>query len=331
MSFPENRQSNSSEGLQIPGLVQNQDQVEQLSFNVNPQTPAPAYSQAAPLSSPGLADMDTKRQPISQIGLIDPRTPPPTGAPGTTSALLLESKPAGTQALLDRPSLPNTTASRPPLVIRGGNKEAGRLVRPPQGRRHVISIAALILLVVITGGTLFAFSPLGHEVGFTPSTLGSNLVAGNNNPDLNLIAQATAVAVHHQQTDGYDPNAGGGGPIVTGGPHPWPVGVCTYWANSRHHALTGNWVTWTGNAYQWAQGARAAGWNVSSSPHVPSIMVLMPGVQGASGYGHVAVVESATGNTVHTSNMNWYTNGGGFNRVSYADFTAGPGVYFIWK
>jgi surface antigen len=199
----------------------------------------------------------------------------------------------------------------------------------------VIGIAALVLLLVITLGTLFAVSPLGREAGFSfnPQASGSDLArssGGGNN--LNLVAQqATATAIVHQQNDGYDPTAGGGGPVVTGSPHPWPLGVCTYWANLHYHALTGIWVTWTGNAYQWAQGARLAGWHVSSSPHVPSIIVLMPGVQGASGYGHVAVVESASGSVAHTSNMNWYTNGGGWDRVSYNDFTAGSGVYFIWK
>jgi surface antigen len=55
-------------------------------------------------------------------------------------------------------------------------------------------------------------------------------------------------------------------------------------------------------------------------------------VQGASAYGHVAVVESLVNSTtVHTSNMNWYANGGGWDRVSYYDFTTGSGVYFIWK
>jgi len=90
-------------------------------------------------------------------------------------------------------------------------------------------------------------------------------------------------------------------------------------------------VQWKGNADQWVMGARAAGWNVSTSPHVPSIIVLMPSVQGASAFGHVAVAESVVNSsTVHTSNMNWVQNGGGWNKVSYANFTVGPGVYFIW-
>lgn len=326
-STSENRQNSSVEGLQIPGLVQNQEPVEQLSFTVNPATPPPAIYQREPLSSPDLADADTARQPVSHPGVAGPLTP----VPGTTRALLLESQPAVTQALEQLRT--NTTSLRPPVLIQSTFSAPKGLPRPPQGRRHVIGIAALILLLVITGGTLFAVSPLGHEagLGFNPFLPGSSMARGGSDGALKLVQQATATAIVHQQNDGFDPNAGSGGPVVTGGPVSWPLGVCTYWANLRYHQLTGVWVTWMGNAYQWADGARAAGWNVSQTPHVPSIIVLMPGVQGASGYGHVAVVESASGNTVHTSNMNWYANGGGWDKVSYYDFTAGSGVYFIWK
>ena len=70
-------------------------------------------------------------------------------------------------------------------------------------------------------------------------------------------------------------------------------------------------------------------------PHVPSILVLMPYVQGAYGYGHVAIVESEDDNAspivVHTSNMNWFNGGGGWDRESNYDFTVGSGVYFVWK
>lgn len=326
-SLNENRQSSLSEGLQIPGLVQSQEPVEQLSFTVNPTTPAPALYQQEAVRSPDLADFDTARQPVSQAGAADPLTP----VPGTTRALLLESQPAVTQALEQLRS--NTSSLRPPVIIQSTYAKSKGFPRPPQGRRHVIGIAALILLLVITGGTLFAVSPLGREagLGFNPFSLGSSMAQGPNS-DLSLVAQqATATAIVRQRNDGFDPTTGSGGPVVTSGPVSWPVGQCTYWANFRYHQLTGVWVTWRGNAYQWAAGARAAGWNVSSSPHVPSIIVMMPGVQGASSYGHVGVVESVSGNTVRTSNMNWYTNGGGWNRVSYADLTTGPGVYFVWK
>src|SRR5258708_16043175 len=111
----------------------------------------------------------------------------------------------------------------------------------------------------------------------------------------------------------------------------WAGGECTYWANSYYHQLTGYWISWNGNADQWVAGAQKAGWNTSSSPHVPSVIVLMPGTQGASrAYGHVAVVESVTGNTVHTSNMNWYANGGGLHRAPHAAFTTRPRLYLPW-
>lgn len=374
MSSTEIGRNSSSEGLQIPGLVQDQDSVEQLSFTVNPLTPTPlstAY-QGGPASSPGLSELetapgpisqpglkdsqipqpisavysgdpqsspdvselDTARRPVSQANMLNTPTPLPASTAATTRALIPESQFAVTKELVDAHSASNTTALRPPVVIRGSNQRKARSIRPPQGRRHVIGIAALVLLLVITSGTLFAVSPLGRDAGLTfgnSQASGSSLIQGTKESNLNLVAQATATAVVHQQTDGFDPNSNGSGPVVTGSPHPWPVGVCTYWANLRYHQLTGNWVTWTGNAYQWADGARLAGWHVSSSPHVPSIIVLMPGVQGASGFGHVAVVESASGNTAHTSNMNWFANGGGYDIVSYYDFTAGSGVYFIWK
>ncbi len=383
MSKSENQQRSEADGLQIPGLVQSQEEVEQVSFLANPVTPPPAslsgeqngiyhptnVSQTLHPPSPlgiantplprmdsvdgsyNLADLDTTRHPTSQTAMG--YTPlPPTEAnalagmgkstltlqpveqtgeltqsnPGTTRTLSLHSQ-VGNPA-----SLPGTTASRSPMVIRKSYAQKDRLVRPPQGRRHVISIAALSLLVIITCGTLLMVSPLGRDARATLSGQpggGSSMIQSTQS-SMNLVVQATATAVVHQQNDGFVPASNSSGAILTGSPEVWPFGVCTYWANLRYHELTGHWVTWLGNAYQWVDGARLAGWNVSTSPHVPSIIVLMPGVQGASGYGHVAVVESASGNTVHTSNMNWYANGGRYGQESYYDFTTGPGIYFIW-
>jgi surface antigen len=59
-------------------------------------------------------------------------------------------------------------------------------------------------------------------------------------------------------------------------------------------------------------------------------MVLGPGVEGASYFGHVAVVEKVNSNgSVLTSNFNWYANGG-WDTLSYWTFTPGPGVSFVW-
>lgn len=320
MSSAENRQNSLSEGLKVAGLLEDEDTVEQLAF---PSEAPTSFFQSS---------SDLTRTPLPETNLSNPITP----TPESMSTALQHAQPAVTRTLTSTLLNPPTIPPRTPMVIKASNKKKPYSYRPPQGRRHVISIAVLVLMLVITGGTLLAVSPLGRELGLgfnpAPTSIPSYL-SDDSNGGLKLVSQqATATAVVHQQNDGFDPNATGTGAVVTGSPSSWPVGVCTYWANARYHELTGIWVTWIGNAYQWADGARQAGWNVSTSPHIPSIVVLMPGVQGASGYGHVAVAEKLVNSTtVSTSNMNWFTNGGGFNIVSYYNFSAGPGVYFIWK
>jgi len=260
--------------------------------------------------------------------------PEQTTSPGVTRVL----PEIHTGTLPPLSSRSSTTSLRQPVVIRATHKKGSGTIRPPKGRKWVISIAAISLLFVITIGTAFAVSPLGNEHGFAfgPLQMVAQLVHNNgNNPS--LVAQmATATAI--TRTDGFDPT---GSSTSSGSPPPPPMGggglnrfafgQCTYWANMRYHQLTGLWVPWLGNAYQWSYGAAASGWVVSSTPKVPSIIVLQPGVQGAGGYGHVAVVERINSDgSVYTSNMNWYSNGG-WDIVSYVTFTRGPGVSFVWR
>jgi surface antigen len=196
-------------------------------------------------------------------------------------------------------------------------------------RRLLVGVSAALTLVVVMAFALLAVSSLGRNVS---SGSGSQPASGHHKETPGTGASASATALIQQQHDGYDPNSNSNVTISNGQESlSWPVGQSTYWANSRYHQLTGYWVQWKGNADQWVTGAREAGWNVSTSPHVSAIIVLMPYVQGAGAYGHVAVVESiVNSSTVHSSNMNWVQNGGGWNKVSYANFTVGPGVYFIW-
>jgi surface antigen len=224
-----------------------------------------------------------------------------------------------------------------PVVIKASMKKPAP-VPPPlppdtqKKRRLKIKVLGLLILVLIIVMALFSVTPLGHEIGLdNPLTMGGNVITGQNPGPGSFVAQATATAIYHRKTDGYDPSFYGSQLIGNGNASlAWPMGQCTYWANYEYHRLTGYWISWNGNANQWVAGARQAGWNVSTSPHTPSIMVMMPYTQNSSGYGHVAVVEGVSGNTAHTSNMNWYGNGGGWDRVSNVDFTTGPGVYFIW-
>jgi surface antigen len=230
---------------------------------------------------------------------------------------------------------------RTPVVIQGKKRPTPAPAVPHishRRRRLYVTIAGIFSLFVITCVTLLSVSPLGHDLSqtFNWSHMGnSSLLNSQSNDPGSLVAQATATAVYQQQTDGYDPYGNGNPQVGSGsGSLNWPLGQCTYWANLRYHTLTGYWVPWSGNADQWVAGASSAGWHVSTMPHVPSIIVMMPYVQGAGGYGHVAVVESivpkVTPTTVYTSNMNWWQGYGGWDIVSYVDFTVGSGIYFVW-
>ncbi|MBA2392107.1 MAG: CHAP domain-containing protein [Ktedonobacteraceae bacterium] len=273
------------------------------------------------------APVSTNILPAQPSYMPDPQTPLP---PSNVTRLL-----TGT---LDG----SGSVQRAPVIIRGNLKRqaANMQVAHPR-RRKVKSLIGIVVLFVIVSFSLLVSTPLGQTVGlsFNPSSSKMQMAVnpgGSGNTLNSIVAQATATAVYNnQQADGYDPYASTGVSIGSGNsPRPWPYGQCTYWANLYYHQLTGWWVNWAGNADQWVGGAGAAGWNVSTVPHVPSIIVLMPGVQGASyAYGHVAVVTSVIdSSTVMTSNMNWWANGGGWGIVSSVPFNYGPGygVYFVW-
>ena len=345
MSSFDDRDSRDTNGLQLPGLVTQLSPAEQVPF-----------PQDTPLPGRKTRLLDYTSDPGVSGPLAHPVTDMTSSLPGqTTSRGVTRGLPdPHTGTLPSLSSRSTTTSLRLPVVIRPTHKKGSGTIRPPIGRKWVISIAAISLLFVITIGTAFAVSPLGNEHGFAfgPFQLAAQLVHNNsNNPS--LVAQlATATAI--TRTDGYDPtgtstrtssgsstststSSGSSTSTSSGSPLPPPTGggglnrfafgQCTYWANMRYHQLTGYWVPWLGNAYQWSAGAAASGWIVSSTPRVPSIIVLQPGVQGAGGYGHVAVVERINSDgSVYTSNMNW---NGGWDVVSYVTFTRGPGVSFV--
>ena len=78
------------------------------------------------------------------------------------------------------------------------------------------------------------------------------------------------------------------------------AGQCTWYVKN-----TLSWVgNFWGNANQWAASAAAAGRLVDSNPTVGSVAVFMPGVAGASSYGHVVVVTGVNGGMVTISEMN---------------------------
>lgn len=323
-SFHKSQRSGTNR-LQLPGLITQLSPVEQLPFPENPALPGKTADQLD--SSPGVTDAlpQSALSPGATRPLARLHAPPGITRPLSGITRILPDVHTG-----PLPSSGTTTALRQPIVIRGNGKKTPKTIHPPKGRRWVISISVTILLLVITVGTAFAVAPLGRENGhgFNPFQLVINLVRNNNN-NPNLVAQeATQTAITHQ--DGYDPSSGTTWQPGAGGPYRFAFGQCTYWANMRYHQLAGYWVPWLGNAYQWLYGAGSAGWIVSKTPHVPSIIVLQPYVEGAGPYGHVAIVEKINPDgSVYTSNYNWYANGG-WDILSYWTFTPGPGVTFVW-
>ncbi len=116
---------------------------------------------------------------------------------------------------------------------------------------------------------------------------------------------------------------------AVGSSNPYPYPACTWWGDERYHELHGVYVPWTTNAsaYEWTARALQFGWHVSSQPSPGAIIDLQPWVQGAYGYGHVAVVEQVLSDgSVIASNMSW-----GYNPYSvvYWHFYQGYGVTFI--
>ena len=320
MSSFDERQSSFTSNRSMPGSVNQLSPVEKISFSDSYLQTDKTTRQLEFTSSPNV------RQPVSD--------------PGTTQDLAEHvTSPRVTRVLSDSntgtlsfPQTSTTTSLRQPIVIRGTLKKKHHVIHHPKGRKWVISIAAITLLLFISLGTAFAAAPLNGGIGHLPNPVQfvSSLVHSSNNSPSLIAQQATATAVLQQ--DGFDPGLGVG--VITqpggGGLGRFAFGQCTYWANMRYHALTGYWVPWLGNAWQWAYGASASGWIVSSKPHVPSIIVLQPGVEGAGGYGHVAVVERINSDgSVYTSNYNWYSNGG-WDILSYDTFYPASGVSFVW-
>jgi surface antigen len=112
--------------------------------------------------------------------------------------------------------------------------------------------------------------------------------------------------------------------------NPFAYGQCTWWASQRYHDLHGFYVPWTmnANANQWTARAYEFGWHVSDQPSVGAIIDFQGGVQYASPYGHVGVVEQILPNgDVVASNMN--VLGHPFGSVVNLTYHTGPGVTFI--
>jgi hypothetical protein len=113
-----------------------------------------------------------------------------------------------------------------------------------------------------------------------------------------------------------------------GDPFGGSFGQCTWWAQ---HKRPDQDYKGMGDAWAWLYSAPTRGYKVSSTPIANATVIFEPGVESASGIGHVAHVEQILPNGwILISEMNFFWNNGGWGRVDYRYITAGPGVYFIW-
>lgn len=68
----------------------------------------------------------------------------------------------------------------------------------------------------------------------------------------------------------------------------YPAGQCTWFVKNAAPWVGNNW----GNASGWGASAAAAGRSVNGTPAAGSVVVFAPGQGGASGFGHVGVVDA---------------------------------------
>ena len=95
----------------------------------------------------------------------------------------------------------------------------------------------------------------------------------------------------------------------------YSYGYCTYYVASRR-GVPSNW----GNASSWLYNAKLSGYGTGTSPRA--------GAVAWENGNHVAYVERVNGDgSVTVSEMNFFGNGGGWNRVSYRTTSAGHFKY----
>jgi surface antigen len=108
-----------------------------------------------------------------------------------------------------------------------------------------------------------------------------------------------------------------GHPTGDYGYNAYPFSQCTWYVYNRRHQLGLPVGSYFGNGWQWANSARALGYQVDNNPAVGAIMVFARGQLGASAaYGHVAVVERVNADgTVTTSECGATYYGHAFSRT----------------
>ncbi len=147
---------------------------------------------------------------------------------------------------------------------------------------------------------------VGQRIVLPGGTLPENERPGYVAPRRTVVTSGVAVA---QGNPLYAAQAG----------NRYTYGTCTWYAYNRRAQIGRQIGSFWGNASSWAYAGAAAGFGVTrGNPGVGDIM------QNGGGAGHVAVVEEVRADgSIVVSEMNYYSNGGGWNRISYRTLDAG--------
>lgn len=94
--------------------------------------------------------------------------------------------------------------------------------------------------------------------------------------------------------------------------HRFPYGYCTWYVSSKRY------VPWGGNAGTWLYNAKAQGYSTGKKPVAGSIVVTTENRY----YGHVALVEKVSGDTITVSEMNY----AGWGKISRRTLSASSRV-----
>ena len=112
-------------------------------------------------------------------------------------------------------------------------------------------------------------------------------------------------------------------PVSSYGHNYYFYGDCTWYAFERRKELGKGVSNMWGNGNNWADNARANGYNVNNTPSVGAIVHSYAGTNGSGGMGHVAIVESINPDgSITVSEMNWPTAGTKTIRTISADKVA---------
>lgn len=170
-------------------------------------------------------------------------------------------------------------------TVKAGDTLLDIAVRYKADLDKIVSFNQLDANYIVEGQVLFI--PDGIKPAPQPTT---TYLASSNSSS---YSSSSSASYNTASSSTYTPTT----PTIRygGGGNRFPYGYCTWYVAQRRGG-----VPWSGNAGAWLENARAYGYATGSEPVPGAIMVTRE-----SWWGHVAYVESVSGDMVTISEMNY--------------------------